>query len=348
MEIGGGMRRVLIVRLDSVGDVLLAGPAVAVAAASAAVDLLCSSRGRPAADLLPGVERTIVYDAPWILQPPPPVTLDGLRGVVGDLAPRRYDAAAILTSSHQSALPTAMLLRLAGVPRLAAVSNDYPGSLLDHRLRGDPDLHEVERALAVIGMLDFEVGDPATHHLRVDVEPASPVAGRVVIHPGAAAVARTLTPTRWRAAASELTRRGYEVLVTGTRAEAAACATVAGPTGRPPILLGPSNLRRLAEVIGTAGVVVAGNTGPSHLAAAMGRPVVVAFPPTVPPNRWRPWGVPHVLLGDLNVPCAGCRSTRCPLVEQICLSGVRPEDVADAVEQLEVARDTAGRLEVIG
>jgi ADP-heptose:LPS heptosyltransferase len=339
------MRRVLIVRLDSVGDVLLAGPAIAAAAARGPVDVLCSSVGRPAAELLPGVDRTIVFDAPWILQPAPPVADAELRRVVDEMGRRKYAAAAILTSSHQSALPTAMLLRLAGVPRLAAVSNDYPGSLLDHRLRGDPDVHEVERALAVVGMIDVEVGDPAGHRLRVDVEAVPSVADRVVLHPGAAAVARTLAPMRWRAAAAELSRRGYEVLVTGTQAEAALCAVAAEPTGQPPILLPRSDLRRLAEVIGTATVVVAGNTGPAHLAAAMGRPVAVVFPPTVPPNRWRPWGVPHVLLGDLDVACAGCRATRCPLVEQVCLSGVTAEEVADAVDRLAV---DAQRLEVVG
>jgi ADP-heptose:LPS heptosyltransferase len=344
MEIGD-VRRILVVRLDSVGDVLLAGPAIAVAAASASIDVLCSSLGRPAANLLPGVDRTIVFDAPWILNPAPPIASDRLDAVIAEVARARYDAAAILTSSHQSALPTAMMLRLAGVPRLAAVSHDYPGTLLDHRILGDPELHEVERALAVIRTLGCEVGDPAGHRLRVDVEPMCSQTGRVVLHPGAAAPARTLSPARWRAAAAELVRRGFEVVVTGTHAEASLCAVVADPTGRAPVLLPSSNLRRLAEVLGTASVVVTGNTGPAHLAAAMGRPVAAVFPPTVPPNRWSPWGVPCVLLGDLNVPCAGCRAIRCPLAEQVCVAGVQPADVADAVERLAV--DHPDPLEVI-
>jgi ADP-heptose:LPS heptosyltransferase len=340
------LRRVLIVRLDSVGDVLLAGPAIAVAAAGASVDVLCSSIGRPAAELLPGVRRTIVFDAPWILNPAPPLAGRGLRRAARRLRRGRYDAAAILTSSHQSPLPTAMVLRLAGVRRLAAVSNDYPGTLLDHRIPGDPDLHEVERSLAVVSELDFEVGDPAGHRLRVDVEPVAPRPGRVVVHPGAAAPARTLPPVRWRTAVEELVRRDYEVVVTGGRAEATRCATVAEPTGRAPVLLPTTDLRRLAGVIGTAAVVVAGNTGPAHLAAALGRPVAVVFPPTVPPRRWRPWGVPHVLLGDLDVPCAGCRALRCPLVEQICVTDVSPIEVADAVDGL--ALEQSERQEVTG
>jgi ADP-heptose:LPS heptosyltransferase len=339
------VRRLLVVRLDSVGDVLLAGPAIALAARRAAVDVLCSSIGRPAAELLPGVDRTIVFDAPWILNPAPPLESQRLQALIDDLASRRYDAAAILTSSHQSALPTAMVLRLAGVARLAAVSNDFPGALLDHRIPGDPDVHEVERALAVMGTLDFPVGDPAAYRLRVDVAPAQPRARRVVLHPGAAAPARTLHPWRWRGAVAELVRRGLEVIVTGTESEASLCHAVAEPSGVRPVVLATGNLRELAEVLGTAAVVVAGNTGPAHLAAAMGRPVVVVFPPTVPPNRWRPWGVPHVLLGDAEISCAGCRSIRCPLTEQHCLAGVTPVAVADAVETFEVT-ETVVRVEV--
>jgi ADP-heptose:LPS heptosyltransferase len=335
------MTRLLVVRLDSVGDVLLAGPAVAVAARTAAVDVLCSSIGRPAAELLPGVEHTIVFDAPWILNPAPPVAAGQLEMLIDDLASRRYDAAAILTSSHQSALPTALLLRLAGVPRLAAVSNDYPGALLDHRIPGDPDVHEVERALAVMRTLDFPVGDPATHRMRVDVPPASPQPRRVVVHPGAAAPARTLAPARWRDTAAGLVQRGFEVIVTGTEAEASLCHLVAEAEGAHPVVLAPGSLRELAEVLGTATVVVTGNTGPAHLAAALGRPVAVVFPPTVPPNRWRPWGVPYALLGDLDIACAGCRSIRCPRAEQECVVDVSPVAVADAVEVLAVAEVAA-------
>ncbi|HEU4841225.1 MAG TPA: hypothetical protein VFT09_07270, partial [Ilumatobacteraceae bacterium] len=132
------MTRTLVARLDSVGDVLLAGPAIAAAASDGPVDVLCSPIGRPAAALLPGVDRLIELSAPWILHPAPPVDGAALTELIDTLSAVEYDRAAILTSSHQSALPTAMLLRLAGINRIAAVSNDYSGSLLDHRIPGDP------------------------------------------------------------------------------------------------------------------------------------------------------------------------------------------------------------------
>ena len=62
-----------------------------------------------------------------------------------------------------------------------------------------------------------------------------------------------------------------------------------------------------------ADVVVVGNTGPAHLAAAVGTPVVSLFAPVVPAERWRPWSVPHVLLGDQSAGCALSRARTCPV-----------------------------------
>ena len=130
------MTHVLVVRLDSAGDVLLAGPAVrAVAAASDRVTLLCGPRGAAAGELLPGVHRVVTWCSPWIDPEPPPVHPEHVQALVvmvRDLAPER---ALVLTSFHQSPLPTALVLRLAGVPWVGAASEDYPGSLLDLRHR---------------------------------------------------------------------------------------------------------------------------------------------------------------------------------------------------------------------
>ena len=122
---GHGRRRVLVARLDEAGDVLLAGPAVrAVRAAAREVVMLAGPRGREAAELLPGVDRVIEWRAPWIDHDPPPVDADR----VGELLHRvrGVDEALILTSFHQSALPLALLLRLAGVRRIAAISETTP------------------------------------------------------------------------------------------------------------------------------------------------------------------------------------------------------------------------------
>jgi ADP-heptose:LPS heptosyltransferase len=86
--------------------------------------------------------------------------------------------------------------------------------------------------------------------------------------------------------------------------------------------------------------VVVANTGPAHLAAAVGTPVVSLFAPTVPAQRWRPHGVPHALLGDQSAACAGTRARECRVPGHPCLSSVAPADVAAALDSL--LREPAG------
>ena len=336
---------VLIARLDGVGDVLLAGPAVrAVAETAGRITFLAGPAGEEAAWLLPGVDDVIVFDAPWVPLDAPPFDGGSISRLIGELATRAIDEAAILTSFHQSPLPLALVLRLAGIPRIAATSVDHAGSLLDIRRRpgrdgnDGQDVHEVVRSLSLVGMLGYQPAEGDDGGLAVRRDPAGPRPfdrPYVVVHPGASAPARGWPAPRAGALVQLLADRGWCVAVTGNPGEAELTARVAGPS-RPEVvdLGGATDLRLLAQVLAGAEVVVAGNTGPAHLAAAVGTPIVSVFAPVVPAPRWRPWGVPLVLLGDQGIACAGCRATACPYPDQPCIRSVTPMVVLDAVERL--------------
>ena len=282
------MNRVLVTRLDNEGDVLLAGPAIrAVAAGSEHVTLLCGPRGRQAAALLPGVDEVLTWRAPWIDPRPEPVDRADVDALVADLARRGFDRALILGSWHQSPLPTALLLRLAGVPWVGAVSVDYPGSLLDLRHRVEDDIHEVERNLSLTDAAGY-TGDG--EGLAMTVE-APPRGRHVVVHPGASAGDRAPDPALL---ASVVEHLEGEVLVTGGPSETELTARVAGTTATD--LGGRTSFTELAALIGSAAAVVVGNTGPAHVAAAMGTPVVSLYGGKVPSVRWRPYGVPCELI----------------------------------------------------
>jgi ADP-heptose:LPS heptosyltransferase len=339
-------RHVLVARQDSMGDVLLAGPAVrAVATGAGRVTLLCGPRGRSAGELLPGVDEVVVAHAAWIDAEPRAVTRSGVDELVDRLVDLEIDQALVLTSFHQSPLPLALLLRMAGVATIAAVSEDYPGSLLDVRHRVDEDLHEVERGLSLAATLGYRLADGDEGELAVRrdraVELPEPSPGPyVVVHPGASVPARAWSPERHAALVDALVGAGRRVVVTGDTAERALTARVAG-RGRGGVvdLGGRVDLGGLAEVLGGAEVVVVGNTGPAHLAAAVGTPVVSLFSPVVPAVRWRPWGVPQVLLGDQQAPCAGSRARVCPVPGHPCLDGVPVDEVVAAVERLAPLRE---------
>ncbi|MEV5440670.1 glycosyltransferase family 9 protein [Streptomyces sp. NPDC052682] len=336
--------RTLVVRLDSAGDVLLAGPAVrAVAAGSAYTALLCGPQGAAAGRLLPGVDEVLTYDAPWVGLEPPPVTRAATRQLMDTLTAGRFDRALVLVSYHQSPLPVALLLRLAGVGWIAADSEDYPGALLDLRHRRLPHRHEVQAALDLAAASGFPLPPGDDGRLRVTPPPdTTHLTGPepyVVVHPGAAVPARAWSPGRAARAVAALSAEGYRVVVTGGRAE----RRTADVAGRHALDLGgATDLPQLAGVLARASVVVAGNTGPAHLAAAVGTPVVSLFAPVVPAERWAPYGVPHILLGDQRAACADTRARHCPLPGHPCLDGIGDAEVLAAVAALEDSRADQG------
>jgi ADP-heptose:LPS heptosyltransferase len=327
------MTHVLVVRLDNDGDVLLAGPAIrAIVAGADRVTLLCGPRGRQAAGLLPGVDDVVRWRAPWIDPEPEAVDPADVLAQAAQLEALRVDRALIFGSFHQSPLPTALLLRLAHVPWVGATSVDYPGSLLDLRHTVDDDVHEVERSLDLARTAGYALPPGDDGRLRVNAARYSNLPRPyVVVHPGASVPARAWAPERNAELVAALAASGRRVVVTGAPAERALTRHVAGHAGID--LGGRTSLAELAGVLADADAVVVGNTGPAHLAAAVGTPVVSLFAPTVPAVRWRPWRVPHVLLG-VDVPCAGCRARVCPVPGHPCLGGVEVGDVIDALERL--------------
>lgn len=331
------MSRVLAVRLDSVGDVLLTGPAIrALAHGAERLDLLASPAGEPAAAMLPAVDDVIVFDPPWSGYRPPAVNERAVAGLVRRLRSGRYDRAVVFTSFHQSPLPMALLARLAGIAWVGGASEDYPGSLLDLRHRRDGG-HEVEAALELAGATGATLPPGDSGRLEVrrplpDVSRAVPRAPFVVVHPGASVPARAILPDHAHDIAKLLLHRGWDVVVTGSAAEAgpAAGATPPGAVN----LAGRTTLGELAALLERAACVVVGNTGPAHLAAAVGTPVVSLFAPVVPADRWAPFGVPSVVLGNQEAPCRATRARECPVPGHPCVSEVAAETVAEAVDRL--------------
>lgn len=337
--------KVLVARLDSDGDVLLSGPAVRAAAAGwhgwpTEVSLLCGPAGRQAAELLPGVSRVLEWDCPWIAAAPPPADTEHIRSLLRALAGVPPDVALLPTSFHQSPLPLALLLRLAGVRTIAAISTDYPGSLLDVRLRPDNDfddeIPEPQRALRVARAAGFELppGDDERLRVRADLPDARELTGPgsyVVVHPGASVPARAWPEHNCAEAVEQLARAGHRVLVTGSPGERALTRRVAGSNGVD--LGGRTSFRGLAAVLAGARAVLVANTGPAHLAAAVGTPVVSLFAPVVSPVRWAPYGVPHELLGDQDAPCKNTRARECPVPGHPCLSSVTASDAVAAVHR---------------
>jgi ADP-heptose:LPS heptosyltransferase len=328
----------VVARLDSAGDVLIAGPAVrAVAACHDRVVMLVGPRGRDAAELLPGVDEVVEWQAPWVDFDSPELTASHAEGLIkqlGDIAPARMY---IFTSFHQSPLPLALLARMASVPWVGAICIDYPGTLLDLRHQVASGIPEPERALslAVAAGCRLPDGDDGTLRIRaVDAIPprlAAKVGADpfVVFHPGAAVPARRPSQERSAAMVAALVREGYRVVVTGGPDEAELVTAVAGDLAVD--LGGRTTFAELAAVFTAARVVVVPNTGPAHLAAAVGTPIVSLFAPVVPAAQWRPYGHRVTVLGDQSAACQASRARVCPVPEHPCLDGISDAELVAAV-----------------
>ncbi|ORX05543.1 glycosyltransferase family 9 protein [Mycolicibacillus trivialis] len=335
-------RTALVARLDSLGDVLITGPAVrAVAAGHDRVVFLAGPRGSAAAVLLPGVDRVVEWAAGWVDFDSPPVSAAAVADLVEIIATEKPDTVLIFTSFHQSPLPLALICRMAGAEWIGAICTDYPGRLLDLRHRVPAGIPEPRRALSLAAAAGYEL--PADDDGRLRITPAPTLTpelsntlggpGFVAFHPAAAVPARQPAPATSAAMVAALARAGHRVVVTGSAAERDLTALVAGDHAID--LGGRTSLVQLAAVFAAAAAAVVPNTGPAHLAAAVGAPIVSLFAPVVPADQWSPYGTDVVLLGDQHAACRDSRARACPVPGHPCLDGIDVQDVVAAVATLE-------------
>ena len=354
-------RNVLCVRLDTIGDVLMTGPAVRALKAAVPgrrITLLTSPSGASAAALLPEVDDTIVYEAPWMKRERSSDPAPDER-VVKTLRERGFDAAVIFTVYTQSPLPAALLCHLAGVPLRLAHCRENPYRLLtDWIPEAEPDRlvrHEVRRQLDLVAHVGASTDDSSmTIELpgSATVRPRALLAqagldradGWAVVHPGSTASSRRYPEGLWAVACEMLAREhGIRQVFTGDATDAAVIERVRELAGDPgPSTAGELSLAELAALIDAAPVLVAGNTGPVHLAAAVGTPVVDIYALTNPQHT--PWGVPSRVLFQ-DVPCRWCYRSICPEGHHLCLRGVTPESVVAATLELLAGAD-AGTAEL--
>jgi lipopolysaccharide heptosyltransferase II len=351
-------RDVLAVRLDNLGDVLMTSPALAAIRESlpeARLTLLGSPSGVAASPHLPMVDDAIEFSASWVK--PMRDDDDGdeagpgraERRLIQTLAARRFDAAIVFTTCTQSALPAALLCRLAGIPLRLAHSRENPYALLSDWVP-DPDVvetgmrHEVERQLALVARvglhtrddrLRFEPGRQARAALPFATQPAGlePKRRYFVVHPGASAMSRRYPAALFGAAADLVARAsGLLPVFSGSAAEEPLVAAARAAMSVPSVsLAGALGLGELGVLIERAEVLIANNSGPVHLAAALATPVVDLYALTNPQHT--PWRVRCRVLSH-DVPCRHCLKSVCPHGHNDCLRRIEPAAVADAALEL--------------
>lgn len=362
------VRRVLALRLDNMGDVLMVTPALAAirnGLQGVHLTLLASPSGAALAPHLPMVDEVIAFDAPWVKGVADSAdAISGAAchtaGLIERIAQHRFDAAIIFTTCTQSALPAAMACHLAGIPLRLAHCRENPYGLLsdwvpETDVLGDGMRHEVERQLALVAAVGFmpqqdrlvfkvRSSDVRLMHARLTALGVTLDRPCVVMHAGATAPSRRYQAAGFGLAADAIAREtGGMVMFTGDAKETALVAEARAVMSAPSLsLAGELSLGELAALIERARVLVSNNTGPVHIAAAVGTPVVDLYALTNPQHT--PWRVPARVLNH-DVPCRNCLKSVCPEGHHLCLRGVEAHEVAQAAIELMqlksmTARDT--------
>jgi len=162
---------------------------------------------------------------------------------------------------------------------------------------------------------------------------AAPLA---MLHVGSTWPSRRWLPAATAALCTRLRDRGLGVVLIGGRGDTAfAAAVLASGAGEVLNLVGRTALRQVVAILERAAIAIGPDSGPMHIAAAVGAPVVALFGPTSP-RRSGPWGWDELVVrGD--APCAPCYLPRCP-IGHLCMTSITPDMVMARVERALASR----------
>ena len=323
--------RFLIVRLGAIGDIVHAIPAAAALRAAypdAIIDWLVDGRHRELLDLVTVIDHVIVLEKPSIA---------GWVDVTRTLRSRRYDAAL----DFQGLLKSAVLARASGAPRVLGFSIFHlrektarPFYSESVEAEGGHVVHKNLRLLERLGVRDpavrfplASVDSPAAEEVEAQAAGA-PIA---LLNPGGGWPNKRWDPRRFGEVASFLKEvRGFAPFVLWGPGEQELAASVVAASSGAARLAPPTRLQDLLALSRRARLMLSGDTGPLHIAAAVGTPIVSIFGPT-DPVRNGPWFPEDVSVSRFDA--CGCHYDRRCHQREWCLDSVSVAEVTAAVQR---------------
>ncbi len=340
--------RVLCFRLERIGDLLMTLPAFAelrAALPGASIDLAAGSWNRGIASAIPGVARVETIDAAWLARGGGGLGTLALRRQAARWRDRRYD----LAINFEPDIRSNLALAATGAARTAGFRSGGGGACLDLALDYDTSAHTADNAVRLVRRaLDRDEGP--LRDARLDIPAAAradaarllrPFDGAPVIgvHVSGGRAIKQWPEDRFREIAARLARdRGAAIVLTGTPDERGqiAIVTSALPADRVLDLSGQTDLIAVAAVLERLDLLVTGDTGPMHLAQAVGTPIVAIFGPS-DPARYAPRGLRDRVV-RVDLPCSPCNRIRRPPARCVghtpdCLVGVDVSAVLAAIDE---------------
>ena len=337
------MSRFLLVRLGAFGDIVHAIPVAAAlsrAFPSARIDWIVSAKYRELLDLVPIIDRRLVIKDRGDAGGGP-----SLIAAIRELRRSHYDVAFDL----QGLLKSAVLARLSGAQRVVGFSSKYlrerlarpfytdvydpgGGGMYDPRERS----HVVQMNLGLLTTIGVAAGPPEFPIERVDTEIARAMRERAgnryaLVNPGAAWPNKRWPAARYGAVARAIEERhGLKTIVSWGPGEEGLAQEVVRESSGAALLSPRTSIRDLLALIRGATLMISGDTGPTHVAAALGTPIVGIYGPTRP-SRNGPWAPADITISRDSI--CQCHHLRRCTRERMCLLDVEAAEVLDAVER---------------
>ncbi len=361
------VKRILIRSTNWIGDVVMISPALAALRrryASARIEIVAIPQVAPCLQANPAIDEVLLFDRRGVDR-----GAAGMLRLVKRLRERRYDMAVLF----QKAIGAALAARLAGIPIRVGLDTDRRAALLTHPVPFAGPLsrhHHLEVFSEIAKAAGCEEVEPRPFFPLVpaDLEWADRFladrgAGRfrllLALHGGASKPPRAWHAERFAEAASSVAdRHGAGVVILGSRDDRPAMSIVAERLGERALnACGDSTIGQMAALISRCRVFVGNDSGPMHVAGALGVPVVAIFGPG-DPARTAPWpgsggegsgqaspgGAVAARAGVIAVsklyPCAPCRQAffeECypaPSGKPMCLESIPTGEVEAAIERL--------------
>jgi ADP-heptose:LPS heptosyltransferase len=361
----GEPQRILLLRLERIGDLLMSLGAIRTVrtlAPHAVIDLVVGSWNEPVARTIPGIDRLEVLDAPWLARGAGGAPLARLLARALCWRRQHYD----LAINFEGDIRSHALMAASLAARTVGFAMAGGGPVLTDRVAHDPRRHTALGSLALVerafdrpagslpGPLDAAGAPLWRLQLPADAAEAADATLRsigatpgdgplVAVHVSGGRAIKQWPVPRFAETARALVRsHGARILLTGTEADRPLVEEARGALAGVPgvfALAGALDLLTLGAVLERCALVVTGDTGPMHLAAAVGAPIVGIFGPSSP-DRYGPLATDARVV-RIDLPCSPCNRVRKP--PERCV-GHTP----DCLEGIDVARVLAAATAVLG
>jgi lipopolysaccharide heptosyltransferase II len=298
--------KILCIRPDNMGDLLMSGPAIRALKSSfnAHITVLTSSMAAGIAAFLPEIDEVIVFDIPWV-KSNKPADSKAIEQMIAILREKGFDAAVIFTVFSQSSLPSAMLAYQAEIPKVLAYCRENPYGLITNWVPDEEPYalirHQVKRDIHLVSTIGAKLNDERLHvnapmNIWLTVQTKLEALKWhnnnpwLILHPGVSEVKRQYPIKHWVAIGIELIKKGYQIILTGTANENTLVTEICQAIGSQSFnAAGLFKLDELICLIKHSQLLLSVNTGPVHIAAAVGTPVLVLYAQTNPQHT--PWKV---------------------------------------------------------